>query len=82
MLRNAYLRHFFHALLFYVTSLSRLWANQRLNRDPNARRDDWADLCVALYVGRRDFVVSADGLIRNAFATIDATIRVVTAATL
>lgn len=82
VLRNPHLRHFFYALLFYITGISRLWRDQWLNRDAVPTRADWADLAVALYVGRRDFVVSADRLIRDVFAAIDPTIGVVIAADL
>ena len=60
-------------------SISRLWVDRRLNRDAAANHDDWTDLSLALYVGRRDVVVSADRLVRTAFAVIDPTIPVVTA---
>lgn len=32
VMMNPYLRRYFHSLLYYVTSISRLWRDQRLNR--------------------------------------------------
>jgi hypothetical protein len=73
---NPYLRRYFHALLYYVVSISRLWRDQRLNRDPPSTRDDLADLALSHYVGDGDIIVSKDGLVRQAFAAIDPSIRV------
>ena len=47
---NPYLRRYFHSLLYYVVSISRLWRDQHLNRDPASTRDDWADLALSHYV--------------------------------
>jgi hypothetical protein len=67
-------------LLYYVVSISKLWRDQRLNRDPASTRDDWADLALSHYVGDGDIIVSNDALVRQAFAAIDASIRVLEAA--
>lgn len=80
VMTNPYLRRYFHSLLYYVVSISRLWRDQRLNRDPASTRDDWADLALSHYVGDGDMIVSNDGLVRQAFAAIDPSIRVVDAA--
>jgi hypothetical protein len=79
---NVYLRHFFHGWLFYTLSLSRMWADQTLNRDPSASRDDIADLFLGLYVGPKDIVVTGDRLLRDVFAMIDPAVKVVSAAAL
>lgn len=82
VMMNAYLHRYFHALLYYVVSVSRLWRDQRLNRDPKATRDDWSDLALSLYTGDGDVIVSKDALVRQAFAAIDPTVRVLSAAAL
>ena len=80
VMTNPCLRRYFHSLLYYVVSISRLWRDQRLNRDPASTRDDWADLALSQYVGDGDIIVSKDGLVRQAFAAIDPSIRVLDAA--
>jgi hypothetical protein len=80
VLRNAHLAHMFKALLYYLISVSRLWRNQRLNRDVGA--SDWVDLTMTLYVGRRDVLISRDRLLADIFATVDPTIRLRRAADL
>ena len=80
VMTNPYLRRYFHSLLYYVVSISRLWRDQRLNRDPASTRDDWADLALSHHVGDGDMIVSNDGLVRQAFAAIDPSIRVLDAA--
>ncbi len=82
VMTNPYLRHFFHAWLFYTISLTRLWANQRLNRDPVTGRDDLADLTLGLYVGPDDAVLTEDRLLCDAFRMIDPSIQIVAAADL
>jgi hypothetical protein len=76
VMTNPYLRHFFHVWLFFTISLTRLWANQKLNLDAVPGRDDLADLLLALYVYA---VLTQDHLIRDAFRTVDPSIHVLAA---
>jgi hypothetical protein len=79
VMKNPNLRRFFHASLFYDVSIYRGWTNQRLNRDPLPNRDDWTDVTIALYVSDHDIVVTEDRLVRDAFESIDPSVRVVAA---
>jgi hypothetical protein len=69
-------------MLFYVISVSRVFAVQRLNHDPTPERDDYTDFTIALYVGSADAVVSADRLIRDVFGAMDPTVRLLLASEL
>jgi hypothetical protein len=77
VMRNSYLAHLFKALLYYLISVSRLWRNQRLNRDVG--QSDWVDLTMTLYVGTRDVLISRDRLLARIFDAVDPTIRLRTA---
>jgi hypothetical protein len=76
---NPYLRHYFYGLLYYVISISRLWRQQTLNRDPSATRDDWTDVGVCLYTGDDDVIVSKDSLVQQVFAAVNSKTRVIPA---
>jgi hypothetical protein len=82
VMSNPYLRHFFHVWLFFTISLTRLWANQELNRDAVSGRDDLADLTLALYVGPNDAVLTRDRLLVDAFRFVDPSVQTLTAADL
>jgi hypothetical protein len=80
VMKNPFLRHFYHAILYYIVSVTRVWRDARLHRLHH--RNDWTDLTMALYVGHRDVLVTEDELLEAVFKTIDPAVRVVSAATL
>lgn len=80
VMKNPFLRHFFHAILYYIVSVTRLWKDARLHRAHH--KNDWTDLTMALYVGDRDVLVTDDELLRAVFKTIDPAVRVISAADL
>jgi hypothetical protein len=80
VLENPYFRHFYHAILYYVVSVTKLWKDPTLHREHH--RNDWTDLTMALYVGAGDALVTNDGLLRAVFAAIDPGVRVVSASDL
>jgi hypothetical protein len=80
VLENPYFRHFYHAILYYIVSVTKLWRDPALHREPH--RNDWTDLTMALYVGTGDALVTNDGLLRAVFAAIDSEVPVVSAADL
>jgi hypothetical protein len=65
VMKNAYLRSFFYALAYYLISISKGRNELQLHRD--VHRNDWIDLTLALYVGRRDCVISNDNLHKAIF---------------
>lgn len=80
VMKNPFLRHFYHAILYYIVSVTRIWKDARLHR--RHHKNDWTDLTMALYVGRRDVLVTEDELLRAVFRPIDPEVRVVSAADL
>jgi hypothetical protein len=80
VMKNPFLRHFYHAILYYIVSVTRVWKDGRLHRPHH--KNDWTDLTMALYVGHRDALVTEDELLRAVFKTIDPAVRVVSAADL
>jgi len=80
VLANPYFRHFYHAILYYIISVTKLWEDRTLHRDHD--KNDWTDLTMALYVGTSDALVTNDGLLRAVFAAIDPDVRVVLASDL
>jgi hypothetical protein len=81
VLANPYFRHFYHAILYYIVSVTKLWKDPSLRREHH-HRNDWTDLTMALYVGTGDVLVTNDGLLRAVFAAIDSDVRVVLASDL
>lgn len=79
-MKNPFLRHFYHAILYYIVSVTRVWKDARLHRPHH--KNDWTDLTMALYVGRWDTLVTEDDLLRAVFKTIDPRVRVVSASEL
>ena len=69
VLENPYFRHFYHAILYYIVSVTKLWDDPALHREHH--RNDWTDLSMALYVGAGDALVTNDGLLRAVFAAIN-----------
>ena len=80
VLANPFFRHFYHAILYYIASVTRLWKDATLHRDHH--RNDWTDLTMAVYVGKGDVLVTNDGLLRAVFAAIDPDVRVLLASDL
>lgn len=80
VLANPYFRHFYHAILYYIVSVTKLWTNTALHREHH--RNDWTDLTMALYVGVDDVIVTNDGLLRATFAAIDPGVKVTAASEL
>ena len=80
VMNNPFLRHFYHAILYYIVSVTRIWEDGQLHRTHD--KNDWTDLTIALYVGRRDVVVTKDKLLRAVFTTIDEEVRVLSASDL
>lgn len=80
VLANPFFQHFYHAILYYIVSVTKLWENAKLNREHD--QNDWTDLTMALYVGRGDVLVTNDGLLRAVFGAIDPDVRVVVASDL
>lgn len=76
---NPYALGFLYAVQYWSMALARGWADQKLNRDPDEMRDDWSDLTLALYVRKADSVVSADGFVRQMFAMISPSTKVLRA---
>jgi hypothetical protein len=62
-MKNPFLRHFHHAILYYIVSVTRIWKEARLNRTHH--KNDWTDLTMALYVGRRDVLVPKDEIVAS-----------------
>jgi hypothetical protein len=75
-MENVHLSTGFKALLFYILSWSRLWADQTLNYDPASNRDDWTDLTVAFYAADGDTVVTEDRYLQRAIKTIEPSGRI------
>jgi len=71
VMKNAHLSTGFKALLFYILSWSRLWADQTLNYDPTSNRDDWTDLTLTFYAADGDTVVTEDRYLQRAIKTIE-----------
>ncbi len=63
---------FLQGVLYWSMCIARGWRTQHLNRDPTETRDDWSDVMLALYVGRRDSVISNDNFVREMFAMVAA----------
>ena len=80
VLENPYFRHFYHAILYYIVSVTKLWRDPALHREHH--RNDWTDLTMALYVGNGDVLVTNDGLLRAVLAAIDPEVHVVLASEL
>jgi hypothetical protein len=80
VLANPFFRHFYHAILYYIVSVTKLWKTPALHREHH--RNDWTDLTMALYVGAGDVLVTNDGLLRAVFAAIDPAVQVVVASDL
>jgi hypothetical protein len=76
VMNNPYFATGFKALLYYILSWSRLWADQTLNHDPTTDRDDWADLILVFYAGNGDTILTEDVQLQNAIRTIDPNGRV------
>ena len=76
VMNNPYFATGFKALLYYILSWSRLWADQTLNQDPNTNRDDWADLTLAFYAGDGDTILTEDVGLHKAIRTIEPNGRV------
>jgi hypothetical protein len=76
VMENVHLSTGFKALLFYILSWSRLWADQTLNYDPASNRDDWTDLTVAFYAADGDTVVTEDRYLQRAIKTIEPSGRI------
>ena len=80
VLANPYFRHLYHAILYYIVSVTKLWDDRTLHRDHD--KNDWTDLTMALYVGTGDALVTNDRLLRAVFAAIDPNVPVVLASDL
>jgi hypothetical protein len=79
VMNNPYLARFWRSFMFYTISWSRLWQNQELNCDPNANRDDFADLMIPMYAANGDVVLTADNMLKKAITTIEIRGEVTTA---
>jgi hypothetical protein len=80
VLANPYFRHFYHAFLCYIVSVTKVWEDRTLHREHD--RNDWTDLTMALYVAADDVLVTNDNLLRAVFAAIDPDVQVLLASDL
>jgi hypothetical protein len=69
--QNQYLSRLFITILYYLVSWSRLWADQSLNFDPSATRDDWVDITLPFYAGDGDLILTADVKLQVAVGKIE-----------
>ncbi len=70
-MQNQHLARFLKAILCYLLSISRYWENQKLNYDPNIKRDDWPDVTIPLYASDGDVILTGDKKLSLTVRTID-----------
>jgi len=71
VMENQYLGRFFRAKLAYILSISHVWKDQRLKKDPTRKYDDMTDITLLLYAADGDLILSNDNYLSRLVALIE-----------
>jgi len=71
VMENQYVGRFFRTKLAYILSISRVWKDQLLNKDPSPKYDDMTDITLLLYAADGDLILSNDNYLSRLVALVE-----------